>query len=43
VSGDVQPIGIGGQASGEERLETQSWVLSDHNSGKARFSSVERR
>ena len=43
VSGDVQPIGIGGQASGEERLEAQSWVLNDHNSGKARFSSVERR
>jgi hypothetical protein len=39
----VQPPGIGGEAAREQRLEAQRAVLSDHNSGKARFSSVERR
>lgn len=43
VGSDVQPIGIGAQAPREERFETQSSVLSDQSSGKARFSSVDRR
>ncbi len=43
VRGDVQPLGIGAEAAREERLETQSSVLSDQSSGNARFSSVERR
>ena len=43
VRREMQPLGIRRQAAGEQRLETQRAVLSDHNSGKTRFSSVERK
>ena len=43
VGGHVQPVRIGAEAPREKRLETQSDVLSDQSSGKARFSSVDRR
>src|SRR5690349_2200976 len=43
VRREVQPLGIRRQAAAEQRLETQRAVLSDHNSGNTRFSSVARR
>ena len=43
VRGHVQPRRVGHQAAREERLEAQSAVLKDQSSGKARFSSVDRR
>src|SRR4051812_15559845 len=41
VRREMQALGIGVQALAEQRLETQRSVLSDHNSGKMRLSSVE--
>ena len=43
VGGEVQAGGIGAEASAEQSFEAQRAVLSDHNSGKTRFSSVARR
>ena len=43
VRGEVQPVGVGSEAPAEQRLEAQRAVLSDHNSGKTRFSRVARR
>ena len=40
---EMQPLGIGTKAATEQCLEAQRSVLSDHNSGKTRLSSVERR
>ena len=43
VRREVEPVGRGGQALREERFETQSSVLSDQCSGKARVVRVEAR
>ena len=43
VRGEVQSAGVGAQTAAEQRLEAQRSVLSAHNSGKTRLSSVERR
>ena len=43
VGREVQPVGIGAEASREQLFETQRSVLSAHSSGKTRFSSVARR
>ena len=43
VRREMQPPSVRRQAAAEQRLEAQRAVLSDHNSGKTRFSSVARR
>ena len=43
VRGEMEPLGVGLDAPREQILEAQRSVLSAHNSGKIRLSSVERR